>query len=392
VTRPERAETGDDRRPLIAPGGKVDARAVREAGEIEGDDDGPRRVRFVLSRDLNKRLDKYLRDRIPFLSRAQLQRLIESEAVTVNGRSPKSSTTLHRGDVVDVVVPPPPSSDIEPEDIPLRVLFEDEHLIVINKTPDIIVHPARSNLKGTMLHALAHHFRTTSQAGGGLSSVGREDARPGVVHRLDRATSGVIVFAKDDETHWKLGRQFEKRTVEKRYLAVVQGVVEPTADVIDLPIGPHPSNQKGLREKYVVRHDDFGKPSVTIYRARETYRNASLLEIDLRTGRTHQIRVHLSHVGYPILGDDMYGGPMPTRSELLAENRKEGEGPLITRQALHAASLAFTHPITEQRLTFQAPVPEDIEEVVRLLRTTGATEHHTAEDRLDLSIVIGAAE
>ncbi len=392
MTDPRGASEEPARRPLIAPGGKVDPRAVREAMETEGDEDGPRRVRFVLSRELNKRLDKYLRDRIPFLSRAQLQRLIASEAVTVNGRAPKASTTLHKGDVVEVVAPPPPSSEIEPEDIPLSVLYEDAHLIVINKSPDIIVHPARSNLTGTMLNALAHHFRTRSQAGGALSSVGREDARPGVVHRLDRATSGVIVFAKDDETHWKLGRQFEKRAVEKRYLAVAQGVVEPTADVIDLPIGPHPSNQKGLREKYVVRHDDFGKPSVTIYRARETYRNASLLEIDLRTGRTHQIRVHLSHVGYPIIGDDMYGGPTPTRSELLGEPRKEGEAPLITRQALHAASLTFTHPRTEERMTFQAPVPGDIADLIRLLRTTGTMEHHSAEERLDLDVVVGAAE
>src|ERR1051326_4164732 len=147
-------------------------------------------------------------------------------------------------------------------------MYEDEFLIVINKAPDIIVHPARSHLKGTMVYALAWRFKNS---GGGLSQVGTEFARPGVVHRLDRHTSGVIVFAKQDEAHWKLGHQFEHRRVEKRYLAIAHGRLEPPADVIDLPIGPHPSRDKGYREKYVVRHDEQGKPSVTIYRVRERY-------------------------------------------------------------------------------------------------------------------------
>ena len=351
---------------VLLPSGRVDAaainRAIEQAGE-GGEDDGLRRVTFKLRRDLKKRLDKYLTDRIGFMSRNQLQRVIEGGGVLVNDRVPKSSTTLRLGDVVQVVIPPPPPTEIQPEDIPLEVMFEDEHLLVVNKSPDIIVHPARSHLKGTMVNALAGHFR---RSGGALSSVGTEFARPGVVHRLDRHTSGVIVFAKTDEAHWRLGRQFEHRQVDKRYLAVVHGRVEPDADVIDLPLGPHPSREKGYREKYVVRHDEQGKQAVTVVRVRERYgRDFSLLELDLRTGRTHQIRVHLSHLGWPIVGDDMYGG----------RAYEEGGRVVIARQALHAAMLSFTHPILGTRLTFTAPLRGDMAGLVRSLRARGPVEH-----------------
>ena len=257
-------------------GGKVDADAIvaalqhaREEG-LEGEDDEQmRRVRFELQHDLDKRLDKYLTDRISFLSRTQLQKLIDDGEVKVNSRPAKASTKLNKGDVVEVVVPAPPAKDIQPEDIPLEVMYEDDHIIVVNKQPDIIVHPARNENKGTMLGALAWHLKHKSS--GGLSAVGKELARPGVVHRLDRDTSGCIVFAKSDEAHWKLGHQFEHRRVDKRYLAVVHGLVEPDGFVIDLPLGPHPSREKGYREKYVVRHDELGKESVTIVRVRERY-------------------------------------------------------------------------------------------------------------------------
>lgn len=361
----ERIVVGED---LLLPGGKVDPVAVERliaASQAADEDAELPKVTFTLQRDLKKRLDKYLTDRITFMSRNQLQRLIEGGGVLVNGRTPKPSTTLRRGDVVEVVVPPPPPTEIQPEEIPLDVLYEDEHLVVLNKQPDIIVHPARSHLKGTLINALAWHFRHRS--GGSLSTVGTEFARPGVVHRLDRHTSGVIVFAKQDEAHWKLGHQFEHRRVDKRYLAVVHGRVEPPADVIDLPIGPHPSREKGYREKYVVRHDEQGKPSVTIYRVREWYDphaadpgdRYTMVELDLKTGRTHQIRVHLSHLGWPIVGDDMYGGrPYPG---------PDGT-PIIARQALHAAMLSFDHPITGRRLTFTAPLRGDMLALVAALR------------------------
>lgn len=362
----ERVAIGED---VVLPGGKVDPEAVRrmiEAAQQSDDDAEVPAVSFTLNRDLKKRLDRYLTDRISFMSRNQLQKLIDGGGVLVNGRRPKASTTLRKGDTVEVVVPPPPPTGIQPEEIPLDVLFEDEHLIVLNKRPDIIVHPARSHLKGTMVNALAWHFRNAS--GGALSTVGSEFARPGVVHRLDRHTSGLIVFAKQDEAHWKLGQQFEHRRVDKRYIAVVHGRVEPPIDVIDLPLGPHPSKEKGYREKYVVRHDELGKPAVTICRVREWYdphaadpgARYSLLELDLKTGRTHQIRVHLSHLGYPIVGDDMYGGRPYTGPE--------GET-VIARQALHAAMLGFEHPVTGQKMVFTAPLRGDMERLIRVLRT-----------------------
>ncbi|MBN8599259.1 MAG: RluA family pseudouridine synthase [Planctomycetes bacterium] len=394
-----------DAGPLVTAGGLVDAAALERAiaSSEEGEDDAEvRTVRFKLLRDLDKRLDKYLCDRITFMSRTQLQKLIDDGGVKVNGRAPKASTKLNSGDVVEVVVPSPPPTEIQPEDIPLEVMYEDQHILVINKAPDILVHPARSHNHGTMVNALAFYLREKSKLGGALSGVGKELARPGVVHRLDRHTSGVIVFAKTEEAHWKLGHSFEHRKVDKRYIAFVHGLVEPDIDVIDLPLGPHPSREKGYREKYVVRHDELGKPSVTVCRVRERYgkggrvaeqqsgrgggpavsegwktsgisavraSNAdraneggfSLVELELRTGRTHQIRVHLSHLGWPIVGDDMYGGR--------AYSDAAGNV-LISRQALHACVLGFPHPITNERMQFTAPLRGDMRALLKDLRTT----------------------
>jgi 23S rRNA pseudouridine1911/1915/1917 synthase len=377
--------------------------------------DAPRAqtVTFNLQRDLQKRLDKYLTDRITFMSRSKLQDIIDGGGVLVNGRVAKCSTVLRVGDRVEVSVPPPPSEDFEPQDIPLDVLFEDEHLIVLNKGPDIIVHPARTHTHGTLINALAFHFRNRSPCGGGLSRVGIKHARPGVVHRLDRKTTGVIVFAKSDQAHWQLARQFMERTVEKRYLAIAQGRVRPAVEVVDLPIGPHPSREKGYREVQVVRHDELGKPAVTIWRVLAWYSTSvdahpsprrapavpappvsgwkpplpattralpgppagpdtwSLVEVELKTGRTHQIRLHLSHQGFPLAGDDMYGGryfPLQDESEA-ARSRPDAGVRWFKRQALHAAVLAFRHPITGAPMRFTAPFPPDLSAVLARLRS-----------------------
>lgn len=359
---------------LLDPGGKIDQDALRAAVERYGPDDADaRRVELSLQRDINDRLDKYLTSRIPFMSRSQIQRMIDDGAATVNGKPARASTKLRLNDTVEIVLPPPPSGHIEPEDIAIDVLFEDEHLIALNKRADIIVHPARSHNTGTMLGALAWHF--LHSGGGELSPVNADSARPGVVHRLDRDTTGVIVFAKSEEAHWKLARQFEARTTDKRYLAIVcgepKGALDPDTEAIDEPIGPHPSKEKGYREKQVVRHDHLGKPSLTIARVRERYRlhdqpvggqHFALLELELKTGRTHQIRVHCAHRGWPIVGDDMYGGrafEMPERT--------------IARQMLHAALLAFDHPITGKPMVLTAPPREDMLALVAHLR-----EHTTA--------------
>jgi 23S rRNA pseudouridine1911/1915/1917 synthase len=329
----------------------------------DADDETPVTAVFELTRDLGVRLDRYLADRVPFLSRTALQRLIDEQAVTLNGRVPKASTRLHRGDRIVATLPPPPSNAIAAEEIPLHVLHEDDHLVVVNKQPDLIVHPARSHKTGTLINALAWHF--LHRSGGTLSTVGEEIARPGVVHRLDKHTSGVMVCAKSDTAHWRLARQFEKRTTQKRYLCIVHGEVEPEADVIDLPLGKHLT----IKEKYAVRHDELGKPSQTIYRAREIYEGYSLLEVELRTGRTHQIRVHLSHIGYPLVGDDLYGGLHRTVGDF-DPSEPDAAAPLLTRQALHAAMLGFTHPITGEPVQFQAPAWPDLARAIALLRRT----------------------
>ena len=393
---------------LFNASGRVDPDLLRaasapapDAGDVAplapaDDDDTPTRVRFVLQRDIHKRLDKYLTDRITFMSRNQLQRLIDEQAVTINGRVAKASVVVRAGDVVEAVLPPPPATEIQPENIPLDVLYEDDDIIVLNKQADFIVHPARSHLTGTMVNALAHHFRARSALGGALSAVGKEFARPGVVHRLDRHTTGLIVFAKRDEAHWRLGHQFERRTVDKRYLAVVHGEVEPPLQVIDLPLGNHPSREKGYREKYIVRHDEQGKPAVTICRVRERYRGFTLVELDLKTGRTHQIRVHMSHLGWPLVGDDMYGGKPLLLGDVAGPNAGDRRAePLISRQALHAATLAFRHPSGGAPMAFTAPAPDDLRGLISALRSHrappgGVIAQSPAGATVDLPSVLGS--
>lgn len=358
----------------------------------DADDETPVTVSFTLPRDLDKRLDRYLVDRVPFLSRTSLQRLIRENAVTVNGRVPKPSTRLRRGDVVVAMLPPPPSHEIGADDIPLDVLFEDDHLIVVNKQAGLIVHPARSIKRGTLVNALAWHF--LHHGSGQLSSVGGDLARPGIVHRLDRHTTGVIIAAKSDVAHWRLAKQFEARRTRKRYLALVHGRVEPPSGLIDLPLGKHPT----IRERYAVRWDESAKASQTVTRVIEHYpaddprESATLVEVDLLTGRTHQIRVHLSHLGWPIVGDDLYDGrtlwrrpdgspttvapadhpltvPSRTGGERIDRAPSESEDAvLIDRQALHATMLSVVHPITEAPLRFIAPIPADLRAALSALR------------------------
>ena len=371
---------------LVQPGGKVDPDRLREAVEAarESDPDAPMpRIQFTLQRDLTEpRLDTDLTSRVTFLSRSQLQTIVDAGGATVGGKPAKRSLKLRRGDVVRLVIPPPPPSHIEPQQLPLTVLFEDDDLIVLNKQAEMIVHPGRSEADGTLINALAWHFANVSA--GSLSSVGDDDARPGVVHRLDRNTTGCIVFAKNDETHWKLAAQFEHRTADKRYLAVVSGRVEPDTLTIDKPIGPHPSKVKGYREKQVVRYDDLGKPSITICRVHERYRLHdrpvadqwfSLVELELKTGRTHQIRVHMTDEGWPLVGDDMYGG-LPFEHE--------GE-PVFARQALHAALLAIEHPRTGEPLVFTAEPASDMHRLIALLRRAGETERVHAPGSVPLT-------
>ena len=372
---------------LLGAGGAVDRDALFALYEENAakDDESPVTVEFELLKDLEKRLDRYMVDRVPFLSRTQIQRLIDEEAIKVNGRVPKSSTKLKKGDKIVATLPPPPSGAIQPEDIPLEVLYEDSAIIVVNKPAGLIVHPARSHKSGTLVNALAWRFKYVS--GGELSKVGEEFARPGIVHRLDKFTSGAIVSAKNDTAHWRLGKQFEMRRTDKRYLALVHGHPERAVETIDLPLGKHPS----IKEKYAVRFDDTGKPSITILRVRERYTTPSsakyaLVELELKTGRTHQIRVHVSYLGFPIVGDDMYGGKHSTERDLGGER----DAMLLARQALHATTLGFKHPMTEQPMTFTAPLAADLARAVALLRAaTRATGSEPAVDAPGATIDLG---
>lgn len=381
-----------------------------------------RRRRFTVRRNPRQRLDHYLRQRLKHVSRHQVQKLIEAEGVTVNGRIVKASTRIRQDDVLDVVLPPPPPNYLQAEDIPLQVLYEDEHFIVINKQADLVVHPARSHLSGTLLNALVHHFQkgcTTGSHDGaamdppGLSAVGTEEARPGVIHRLDRHTTGAIVVAKSNIAHWRIARQFQQRTPLKVYLAVVHGHFDLPGGAIDEPIGKHPT----VREAYAVRHDSSGKPSVTLYRVRARYRGYSLVELELKTGRTHQIRVHLSYLGHPLVGDVVYGGepiglkdledpPIPAaarRGATYARTREEGERVLaaalqrpdllLTYPALHAALLELTHPISDQRLRFTAPLHPAMHQLLETIQRYPDTGDVVKEGFwIDLEAVMGRSK
>ncbi len=301
-----------------------------------------------------RRLDKYLHGRFRNLSRHFLQDAIRAGAVKVNGKPVKPSFRLSHGDVIDLVIPEPPSKDIEPEDIPLDILYEDDDLIILNKPADLIVHPARGNTRGTLVNALAHYSNRLSS--------GLGEFRPGIVHRLDRDTTGVMVVTKHDGAQWRIAKQFETRQVSKTYLAIVHGTPELHADRISAPLGVHPT----IREKYAIR-PEIGKEAITYYEVLEAFRGFSLLKLEPHTGRTHQIRVHLSYLKHPIVADDMYGGRLVYPWQL-ADAEPAVEDPVITRCALHAWTLEFNHPTTEQRVKFEAPLPADMHTLLDLLR------------------------
>jgi len=363
---------------------------VDEFDAIE-ESDGAQHKRFILQRDIKRRLDRYLTARLPGLSRSRLQKLINEGAVTVNDQIPKSSTIVRQRDVVDVVVPPPAIKQIPAEPIPLDVLYEDEHLIVVNKQADLVVHPARSNLTGTLVNGLAWYFRHVSANGlEALSSVGVDEFRPGIVHRLDKDTTGAIVVAKTDEAHWRLGRQFEQRQVQKYYLALVHGEMTPPGDAIDQPIGKHPA----VAEAHAVRNDGGGyaRQAVTLYRVRQVFGGYTLVELELKTGRTHQIRVHLNWLGHPVVTDIIYGGEPVGPAELAEPPAAAGSQPMLTyarqkpdgvkiwermrdrgdllirRPALHAAVLEFRHPTSEQWMSVTAPLHGDMRGLIEALR------------------------
>jgi 23S rRNA pseudouridine1911/1915/1917 synthase len=303
-----------------------------------------------------ERIDKYLSDEKGVATRARIQRLLKAGLVLVDGKAVKPSHRLRGGETIRVTVPDPEPSRLLAEAIPLDVVYEDRFLLVVNKPAGMVVHPGSGVRSGTLANALLSHCRDLSGIGGVV--------RPGIVHRLDKGTSGLLVVAKDDGTHLALSEALKAREVARTYQAVVWGRPSGSATIETL-IG----RSRADRKKMAVQRRK-GRMAVTTFRVAETFEFTSRLVVNLQTGRTHQIRVHLSHAGHPVFGDPTYGGRRRKYGALSRAQMERARGylKLIGRQALHAQSLTFTHPRTGAKMTFDAPLPEDMESLLRVLR------------------------
>lgn len=299
----------------------------------------------VMSGDEKVRLDKYLAEENEELSRSYIQQLIDDGHVKVNGKAARASSRLRVGDLIAVEIPEAAELEVKAEPIPLDVIYEDEDIIVVNKRWDMVVHPALGNYSGTLVNALLYHCENLS----GISGV----IRPGIVHRLDKDTSGVLVVAKSETAHHSLIGQFKNRTVEKIYVALVKGYLPYDKGLIDAPIGRDPKDRKKMA---VVKENS--KHAVTRFEVEERFHDYTWVKIHLETGRTHQIRVHFNYLGYPVVGDDKYGYQ---------------ESLPVQRQLLHAYQLTICHPATGEEMTFTAPIHEDMREALVYLREHNPT-------------------
>jgi 23S rRNA pseudouridine1911/1915/1917 synthase len=307
-------------------------------------------VSFSVSEaDAGARLDAYLAEQIDGWSRARLQRLIEGGDVLVNGNLVKPSYKVSAKDEVEVELTPAPASNFTPENIPLEIVFEDDHVIVINKPAGLVVHPAAGIHSGTLANALAYHFQQLSNAG---------SIRPGIVHRLDKDTSGLLVVAKTESDHENVADQFRAREVFKSYVALVYGVVKQESGTIEQPVARDPRNRTRMA---IV---PGGRGALSLYKVRRSYNAFTLLDVELKTGRTHQIRVHLSWLKHPVVGDELYGGGRDNNVQdvqLRAQIRK------LKRQFLHAEQLGFRHPATGEQMRFVAPLPPELTHLLKKL-------------------------
>ena len=306
----------------------------------------------ILPQHEGQRLDRYLADQRPEFSRSRLQKLIAEGAVCINGKTTRSSYRVVADDSITINIPPPTDSAINPEDIPLDIFFEDDHVLVLDKPAGMIVHPAGRVTSGTLVNALLSHCTHLSGINGVL--------RPGIVHRLDKDTSGLMVVAKSDAGHRGLAAQLEVRAMERRYLALIWGSFEADEGRIEAPIGRHPKDRKRMAVSL------NGRYAATRWKIKARYDFLSLLSLALETGRTHQIRVHLAHLNRPVFGDPIYGG---------REERLSGIAPLFRRRAthllaqtnrqmLHATQLTFVHPVTKEEMMFEAHPPEDMQKIL----------------------------
>jgi 23S rRNA pseudouridine1911/1915/1917 synthase len=305
----------------------------------------------VSEEEAGERLDSFLAARIPDWSRARLQRLIADADVLVKGRAVKPSYKIHARDEVEIELTALPGAAFTPESIPIEIVHEDDDLIVVNKPAGMVVHPAAGISSGTLANALAFHFRGLSTKGG--------EARPGIVHRLDKGTSGLLVVAKTEAAHEHLADQFRAREVFKSYLALVHGQLERERGEIDQPIARDPRNRTRMA---VVRG---GRPALSLYRTRESFARFTLLDVQLKTGRTHQIRVHLAWLKHPVVADEVYGGG---RDNTVSDPQIRSAIGKLQRQFLHAHELGFRHPQTGAELRFKAPMPADLLQLLELIR------------------------
>jgi len=296
------------------------------------------------------RLDRALASAVPTLSRERLKSLIRSGAVETQGQTIRDPALKVRGgESLSVAVPEPQPAHNVPQDIPLSIVFEDEYLLVVDKPAGLVVHPAAGNLDGTLVNALLHH------CAGRLSGIGGV-ARPGIVHRIEKDTSGLLVVAKTDVAHESLAKQFAAHSIDRRYLAIVSGVPKASHGIVDAPLARSATNRK----KIAIVEGKRGKRAVTHWKRLEHLKDAALVECRLETGRTHQVRVHMASIGHPLVGDPVYGRSGKSHGKLLQELG-------FHRQALHAAELGFTHPVTGDRLSFSSPMPPDMQELFNAL-------------------------
>jgi 23S rRNA pseudouridine1911/1915/1917 synthase len=301
--------------------------------------------------DSGKRLDLYIAALIPDCSRSVATTLIRNGNIRVQGAVKKPGYRVKTGDEVHGHIPPPSPILSKPEPISIDILFEDDHIIVVNKQPGLVVHPSPGHYSGTLVNGLLYHCPLIEGIGTAL--------RPGIVHRLDKDTSGVLVVAKNDKAHQHLAKLFKARQVQKKYLALVYGAMESDSGAISLPIGRHPVDRKKMSTK-----SRKTRVAETTWRIKERFETASLIELDLKTGRTHQIRVHCAAIHHPVIGDPVYG------RRNARENVAHGQGLFgsIKRQMLHSRLLKFVHPATQETVCFEAPLPSDMQGVVEALR------------------------